>query len=151
MISIYSNDETTRVINSRASKKKPLVWRRRQEPSSGRTFTTYERPSLADNKPIERPDGTKDTFNLGRLIISIAQAFSHNTQTARYESLWLAQTVEDELSLSSEPLSPQRIAQTTHRVLKRYDELAAVQYGAKHGLITTTRRPGRPSLSENAS
>lgn len=146
MISINSSNEQTRVINSRTSKKKPLVWRRRQGVISGITFTTYERPSLAENKPIQLDDDT-DTFNLGRLILSIAQAFGHNKHAARYDSLWLAQTVEERLSVTPEPLTPALIANTTHDTLKRFDQLAAVQYAAKHHLISNVRRRGRPSIA----
>lgn len=147
MFSIYSRNEKTKVINSRTSKKSPLVWRRRQGVNSGVAFTTYERPSLADNKPLGLPDGGKDTFNLGRLILSISAAFSHDRHAAQYESLWLAQTVEDSLSVSEAPLTPEAISQTTHEVLERFDALAAVQYAARHHLITTVKKRGRPTLT----
>ena len=153
MFCINSRYEKTKVINSRISKKSPQVWRRRQGVTSGVTFTTYERPSLADNSRIVRPDNSTDTFNLGRLIISIAAAFTHNTQSARYDSLWLAQTVEDTLSsrFADASLTPKNIADITHATLKRYDDIAAMQYAAKHHLITTVRRRGRPSIIDRNS
>ncbi len=139
----------TRVTNSRPHKKQPSVWRRRQCRACNAVFTTYERPSLADNKPIHLPDGATDTFNLGRLILSIAQAFTHTPQTARYNALWLAQTVEDTLSTEHQTITPAEIEATTHQVLKRFDEAAALQYAIKHQLLTSTRRrSGRPSLHE---
>lgn len=147
MISIYSLHHTTRVGNSRPSKTQPVVWRRRIDTTTGQAFTTYERPALAENKPLQRPDGSSDTFNLGRLILSIAQSFSHSPHAAKYDSLWLAQTIELKLSIDTEPLTPERIAHTTHSTLKQFDELAAVQYAARHQLIQTTRRRGRPSIS----
>ncbi|MFZ1360932.1 MAG: hypothetical protein WAS27_02835 [Candidatus Saccharimonadales bacterium] len=144
-------DEPTKVINSRTSKKRPLVWRRRQGVTSGTIFTTYERPSLADNRPVLLPGGAEDTFNLGRLILSIAAAFSHNPRAARYDSLWLAQTVEEQLFIDSVDLTPPTIAQATYTVLRRFDELAAIQYAAKHHLITSVRRRGRPSTTHRLS
>lgn len=139
----------TRVTNSRANKKQSSVWRRRQCPACGAVFTTYERPSLADNKPIHLPSGETDTFNLGKLTLSIAQAFTHDPHVAEYQAFWLAQTVEDILSSQREVITPEDIEATTHTVLKRFDELAAVQYAARHQLIVSTRRrPGRPSLRE---
>jgi transcriptional repressor NrdR len=139
----------TKVTNSRPSKKQPSIWRRRTCPNCGTVFTTYERPSLAENKPIHLPSGQEDTFNLGKLIISIAQAFTHDPDAASYHALWLAQTVEDTLSSQRENITPEDIEAVTHNVLKRFDELAAVQYAARHQLITSTkRRPGRPSLHE---
>lgn len=146
MICINSLHESTKVVNSRANKKAPIVWRRRQGIESGITFTTYERPSLAENKSILLPNGQTITFNLGKLLLSIAAAFSHDQQKAQYDSLWLAQTVEDRLSMRSEDLTPESIARTTYDVLKQFDELAGVQYAAKHHLISNVRKRGRPSF-----
>lgn len=139
----------TAVSNSRPNKKQPQVWRRRTCTKCQTAFTTYERPSLADNKPVILPDGSKDTFNLGKLILSIAKAFTHSPTDAEYNALWLAQTVEDTLSTERKVITPEDIEATTHQVLKKFDELAAVQYAAQHQLISSTRRRGRPSLREH--
>ncbi len=140
----------TRVTNSRPSKKQPSVWRRRECQSCHTVFTTHERPSLADNKLVHLPDGKTSTFNLGKLILSIAQAFTHMPETAQYSALWLAQTVEGTLSTEHQIITPAEIEATTHQVLKHFDEAAALQYAIKHQLLTSTRRrPGRPSLREH--
>ncbi len=149
MLCINSHDEPTKVLNSRASKKAPVVWRRRQGIHSHTIFTTYERPSLGENSPLTKEDGSSDTFNLGKLLLSIAASFSHNEHASQYDSLWLAQTVEDKLSMKTEALTPLLISQTTHETLKRFDELAAIQYAAKHHLISSVRKRGRPSFNEN--
>ena len=135
MFCINCFHSSTAVSNSRPNKKQT-------------TFTTYERPSLADNMPISLTDGTTDTFNLGKLILSIAKAFTHSPNDAQYSSLWLAQTVEDTLSTERKSLTIEDIEATTHQVLKKFDELAAVQYAAQHQLISSTRKRGRPSLRE---
>ncbi len=147
-INCFNND--TSVTNSRPHKKQPHIWRRRTCKNCGITFTTYERPSLADNKPVHLPGGKTGTFNLGKLIISISQAFTHTPKEAEYNALWLAQTVEDTLSSQREVITPEDIAATTHDVLKKFDELAAVQYAARHRLISSLRRRGRPSLGGHA-
>jgi transcriptional repressor NrdR len=138
---------STHVTNSRPHKRTPSVWRRRTCQQCQTTFTTIERPSLADNKQVFLSDGSTDTFSLGKLIISISGAFSHDPRKAQYDSHYLAQTVEDTLSAEYQIITPDDIAAVTHQVLKRFDELAAVQYAAKHRLIETTRRRGRPSIS----
>lgn len=140
---------TTRVVNSRPNKKASIVWRRRYCTKCNISFTTHERPSLADNQAVQLPDGVQAVFNLGKLIQSIAAAFSHSPLAAQYDSLPLAQTTEAILSTSDKALSPDLIAATTYRVLQRFDPLAAVQYGAKHHIVTAVRRPGRPSLSSS--
>ncbi|MET0979784.1 MAG: hypothetical protein ABWX90_00845 [Candidatus Saccharimonadales bacterium] len=149
MFCINCFHKNTAVNNSRPHKKQPQIWRRRTCSNCHSTFTTYERPSLADNKPIALHDGSTDTFNLGKLILSIAKAFSHSSVDAQYNALWLAQTVEDMLSTERQTITPEDIEATTHQVLKKFDELAAVQYAAQHHLISSTRKRGRPSLREH--
>ena len=146
MFCINCFHKNTAVTNSRPHKKQPQVWRRRTCPQCNITFTTYERPSLADNKPVLLPNGKTDTFNLGKLILSISKAFTHTPKEAERNVLWLAQTVEDTLSTEREVVTPEDISAVTHAVLKRFDELAAIQYGAQHQLISSFRRRGRPSL-----
>ncbi len=136
----------TKVVNSRGSKKKPAIWRRRRCNHCGITFTTRERPSLEENKIVQKA-GKDEPFNLGRLTLSIATAFTHSKEEAKNNSLWLAQGVEDILSSQRETITPEDIEATTHAVLKRYDELAAIQYAAQHKLITSLRKRGRPSLA----
>lgn len=149
MFCINCFHKTTSVANSRPRKKQPQIWRRRYCPNCKKTFTTYERPSLSENKPISLNDGEKDTFNLGKLILSISKAFTHAPQEAEYNALWLAQSIEDTLSTQCQTLTPEDIEATTHAALKRFDELAAVQYAAQHQLISSTRRRGRPSWRDH--
>lgn len=148
MFCINCFHKDTRVTNSRPHEKQPFVWRRRKCSNCSTTFTTYERPSLADNKPVYLPSGKTDTFNLGKLILSIAGAFNHTPEIGQHNALWLAQTVENMLSSQQKTITPEDIEAATHTVLKRFDEVAAFQYAAKHQLISSTRKRGRPSWRE---
>ena len=138
---------STSVTNSRPHKKDPVVWRRRHCNNCGIIFTTKERPSLASNKKVILSNGVEEEFSLSKLTLSIAKAFTHSEKDAQYHSLWLAQNVEDYLSTQREIITPGDIEAATHTTLKRFDELAAVQYAARHGLISSVRRRGRPSLA----
>lgn len=140
---------TTQVTNSRPHKKQPVVWRRRYCPQCNLTFTTTERPSLAHTQTVHRSDGTTVPFNLGTLIISLSRAFQHNPAEAETATLDLAQTIELILATELKTITPEDIEVIAHQVLKRYDELAAMQYAAQHQLITSSsKRRGRPSLHE---
>jgi len=139
----------TTVTNSRGHKKRPSVWRRRRCQQCGAIFTTIERPALAENTQVDMPKGGHETFNLGQLIISIAESFSHKPSDGKKYSLWLAQTVETTLSTQHPSrLSTEDIEAATHAVLRSFDEVAAIQYAARHQLIISgaTKRRGRPSL-----
>jgi len=147
MFCINCFQKNTRVINSRPQKKVPQIWRRRQCAACGTTFTTRERPALKDNKLVIMPSGKQEVFNIGRLIISIAKAYTHDPQEAKDNSFWLAQRVEEILSTEREVVTTEDIEAITHDVLRHFDELAAMQYAAQHHLISSTKKRGRPSLS----
>lgn len=149
MFCINCFHENTSIVNSRPHKKQPSVWRRRKCAECGAVFSTTEHPSLAENRPVDAKNGSREPFNLGQLIISINEAFSHNPLDGKKYALWLAQTVEASLSTQHpRSLSSEDIEASAHAVLKRFDEVAALQYAAKHQLIisASTKRRGRPSL-----
>jgi transcriptional repressor NrdR len=138
----------TQVTNSRAKKKQALIWRRRRCEACGTIFTTYERPSLTEGTAIYLPSGKTQGFNLGKLILSVARSFTHSPNSAELYSLPLAQSVENLLLTQTKVITPEEIAATTHTVLKRFDELAALQYAAQHHLIASRqKRRGRPATS----
>lgn len=135
----------TTVSNSRRHKLSPATWRRRQCHKCHSIFTTYERPAL-DGVAVLATQGQATTpFNLGKLIISISRSFQHNKELADNSSYFLAQSVETQIILSGNTPSVDDIAAITHQVLHRFDPIAALQYGAQHGLVTLRRRPGRPA------
>lgn len=150
MICLYCFHTKTRVTNSRTQKKAPQTWRRRQCMQCERIFTSYER-AASDTLQITNPHNRQThPFNLGILTISIAQAFTHQQpdQAAR-DSYTLAQTIELQLlriaSTANQTITARTIADTAYQTLKRFDEIAALQYAAQHQLITSLRRRGRPS------
>lgn len=151
MFCINCFHKKTSVVNSRPHKKQPSIWRRRHCDQCGATFTTVERPSLSHSPSVHLAGGDKIDFNLGKLLISIADAFSHDPASGQQNALWLAQTVETTLSSQLKTITPEDIEAVTHQTLKRFDELAAVQYAAKHQLIVSVRRRGRPSLTSSSS
>jgi transcriptional regulator NrdR family protein len=153
MICVNCFHEKTKVTNSRPHKKGAGTWRRRNCTHCGLTFTTYEKPALDDSIDVLYPSigeptsGTKAPFSLSKLTLSIAASFSHDKVTQQLHSLSLAETVEQLLISQIKQPSVDDIAATTHQVLKRFDELAALQYAASHGLVNATRsRRGRPSI-----
>ena len=145
MICINCFSPKTKVTNSRTAKKTTEVWRRRQCARCNSTFTTYERPSLEQTE-VYGKSRHKALFSLSKLTLSIAAAFPHDLDTAQRHSLSLAQTVEQLLLRDVQQPSADDICAITHQVLQRFDALAALQYAARHELITPTRRRGRPSV-----
>ena len=153
MICVNCFHEKTKVTNSRPHKKTAGTWRRRQcvNETCGITFTTYEKPALDESIAVHYGSGkdakTTAPFSLSKLTLSIAGSFTHDAVARQLHSLPLAETVEQLLISQVRRPSADDIAATTHQVLKRFDELAALQYAAGHGLVEATRsRRGRPSI-----
>lgn len=150
MICINCFHAKTYVTNSRPHKKSSGVWRRRQCQLCGVPFTTYEKPALDDSVTVHygKANGdVKASFSLSKLTLSIAASFSHDQTTRELHSLPLAETVEQLLISQVKHPSADDIAATTHQVLRRFDEIAALQYAATHGLVSATRtKRGRPSV-----
>lgn len=155
MICVNCFHGKTKVSNSRPHKKTAGTWRRRQclNPDCNITFTTYEKPALDDSIVVHYGNGAgadnavSAPFSLSKLTLSIAASFTHDPTARQLHSLPLAETVEQLLISQVRQPSADDIAATTHQVLKRFDELAALQYAAGHGLVKATRnRRGRPSV-----
>jgi len=151
MFCINCFHHSTSVKNSRPHKKQPTVWRRRHCRVCGATFTTLEAPSLTDTLEVYSLNGGKQYFNSGRLIISIAAAFTHRPDEGKMDALWLSRQVETFLATQKRTsVSAEDLAAVVHATLRRYDEIAAMQYAVRHKLVTSIRkRRGRPSLHEH--
>ena len=116
-------------------------------------FTSYEKPALDASIRINygSKSGTDSAvaapFSLSKLTLSIAGSFDHDQVARQLHALSLAETVEQLLITQVRQPSVDDIAATTHQVLKRFDELAALHYAAAHGLVAAARtRRGRPSI-----
>lgn len=143
-INCYAKD--TSVTNSRSRIKTSLVWRRRHCKACQTTFTTEERPSVRDNERVYTNNGSSEPFSLSRLTISINAGFTHDTESGKRHSLDLAENVALQLAASGRKLNAELIEATTHQVLSKFDQAAALQYALQHDLLTTLKRAGRPSL-----
>ena len=148
MICINCFHAKTTVTNSRPHKSQSGTWRRRKCVQCQQAFTTHERP--ASELLVLSGAGNSDSepFMLAKLCLSIAEALRHDKHYQAAYSLDLAQTVEQQLLVQIKNPSRDDIAAITHQTLKRFDELAALQYGAKHQLLTSIRRRGRPSIDQ---
>lgn len=151
MICIYCFNKNTKVTNSRPHKKASGgVWRRRQCPSCAAIFSTLETPTspkltiagVSTNSNTSA--GSRETsFSLSQLTVSIGQCFAHNQGLGKRSALDLAQTVEQALIRSAAVPSVDDITIATHITLKRFDELAAAQYAARHDILAQPRRRRR--------
>ena len=128
----------TSVVNSRPHKKQSSIWRRRLCPKCSYSFTSYESPSLIKNKLVHTSNGKTDLFNLGILIVSIYESFSHDQDKGSRDCYWLADTIMQLLQSQVEHLTTDEIAALTHKTLLSYDKIAGLQYAVRHQLLTSS-------------
>jgi len=131
MFCIKCRHNRTQVINSRPHKKTASIWRRRKCPKCGETFTTTEHADLRYSSELLQPQ--LGDFNIGRLTISIAHAFQHDEKLGKEHASALANTIMTGLALR-ESLDAQSIKEETYRVLRRFDESAALAYALQHSM-----------------
>jgi transcriptional repressor NrdR len=135
MICPHCFHSSTDVRNSRPHKKTPHVWRRRRCPQCGYDFTTDETPRYNDFLKVIHASTPTQAYNHGKLIISIAEAFTHDKTRGTDSAGALADTVLQELlKLHQSDLRAKEIATRTHEILARFDRIAGIQYAINHGI-----------------
>lgn len=140
MICIYCGNIKTNVTNSRPHKKRPGVWRRRACERCGAIFTTLEAIDISDQLSVTHIDGTKTPFSIPVLMLNLSTVLQHRANHAD-DAFWLSQTIAEQLYASElAPLETSDIIHTAYEVLDRYDPAAAMQYGARYGIITSPQR-----------
>lgn len=120
-----------RVTNSRQGTKRPSVWRRRKCLNCGFIFTTYEEISL-DQLTVTAGKHTIP-FSDARLLLSISRCLEHKDEKKAEHAKWLSHHIISELvKQKSNTISTGAITMLTFETLKRFDELASIQYAARH-------------------
>lgn len=149
MLCIKCYSPTTQVTNSRPHKKTSSVWRRRACKRCGYVFTTSELPSSESELTVWNiQHKTNKPFSLSTLTVSIANSFTHNQPSGNASALSLATTIMTRLMTESThgTISSDDIAAHTYDTLRHFDEVAAMQYGVKHGLLRLSGRRSSPQL-----
>lgn len=105
-----------------------------------------ETVDITDQLLVESPSGPKTSFSVPRLTVSLTSVMTHRGNAAD-DAYWLAQTVAEQLyRMATDLVSSSVISEIAYTVLDRYDGTAAIQYGARHGIVTAPahRRTKRP-------
>lgn len=143
MFCINCFHKKTTVNNSRPHKKTAQIWRRRACGGCGQAFTTYERPALHEELTVENSH-TCQMFNPGRLYTDILECVAPYNHGRYDDAFWLSQTVEERvILLGKKSITTVQIKELVYDALKNYDQVASIQYAAKHGMNNKLRR-GRP-------
>lgn len=129
MVCIYCAHET-QVINSRPNKRPNQVWRRRQCQTCRAVFTTHETADWATAVRVQRKSRL-EPFSRDKLFISLLESLRHR-DTAIGDAGALTATVTAALRPINGIIGAGDIVEAAKAVLNRFDQVAAVHYGAFH-------------------
>lgn len=132
MVCTYCSADT-QVVNSRAQKKSNSVWRRRKCVHCGALFSTNERIDYEKTWVVQYKDGALEPFLRDKLFISIHKSVQHRP-TALQDAIGLTDTVIGLAGkeIKNGSLTANNLANITLKVLKRFDQPAAISYRAFH-------------------
>jgi transcriptional repressor NrdR len=127
----FCRSTETEVYNTRATKFRSQLWRRRRCLSCHEAFTTYEAPDLGFIQ-VSSSDGSKRPYSRARLYAAVAAALDPAGTTASDIDA-VTDTVESKLlDLKSPALTTTGISAIILTTLKNYDTSAFLRYLAAH-------------------
>ena len=139
----------TSVGNSRPHKTAPSIWRRRQCPKCGHTFTTIEMPEASEVATVSGAP-----FSAARLTVSLAGYLEHRGTDAADDASWLVATVSQLLwAEHKKKLTTRELIDIVYPILDRFDAIAGLRYATEHGLLVGQRqapRRGRPRITRRS-
>jgi transcriptional repressor NrdR len=118
-------EANTKVLESRRAEEGASVRRRRQCPSCGHRFTTYERYEKA--LFVRKRDGERQPFDRAKLLGALARA-AHKRPVAEADIEGLVDRIESELEGGGGELPAQRIGEMCLEGLRRLDRGAYLQF-----------------------
>ncbi|MFZ8812575.1 MAG: transcriptional regulator NrdR [Thermus aquaticus] len=132
----YCGHPDTRVVDSRPSDEGAAIRRRRECPSCGRRFTTYERTQLEPLMVIKR-DGRKEPFNPDKLLRGLLLA-CEKRPVDREALRRFAYTFEDQVvgpEITSEEIGLKAMA-----FLKDLDQVAYIRFASVYREFDSVER-----------
>jgi transcriptional repressor NrdR len=129
----YICGKDTKVVNSRSQARLNQVWRRRLCDNCKYIFTTIEKIDLERSMSVKTDSGTIIPFIREKLLISINSSLGHRKNHVS-EAVALTDTVISKLQnqYKNSLIDRTVIIDTTQKVLKNFDNTAAIHYIAYH-------------------
>ncbi|MEE3381908.1 MAG: transcriptional regulator NrdR [Succiniclasticum sp.] len=125
----FCSYEDSRVIDSRSVENGASIRRRRECPSCGRRFTTYEK---YEETPlvVNKKDGRRELFDISKLLNGLLKAFEK--RPVSLETIQnMAHEIERELRLKGESeVSSREIGELVMKHLEETDQIAYVRFAS---------------------
>jgi transcriptional repressor NrdR len=120
--------EDTRVVDSRPSEEGLAIRRRRECPTCGRRFTTFERAEALSLTVIKR-DGAKEEYDRDKVISGVRKAIK-NRPVSEEQVARLADRVEEKLRRSGPEVTSQEVGLEVLTALRKLDEIAYMRFAS---------------------
>lgn len=125
----FCSSEDTRVVDSRSIDDGTSIRRRRECPSCGRRFTTYEK---YEETPlyVMKKDGRRELFDSQKLFSGLLKAFEKRPFS--FEQIkGFAAAIEQELrSRGDNEITSSNIGETVMKHLEKIDQIAYVRFAS---------------------
>ena len=131
-------DASTRTLETRRAPEGDAVRRRRECPSCGHRFTTYER-AVPESLVVVKRDGHRQPFNREKLLGALVRA-SHKRDVDPRKLQTIAERIEQQVHDSGGELTAARIGELCLEGLEKIDRGAYLQFAG-------TLRVAPPELS----
>jgi len=120
--------DDTKVVDSRLAEEGAAVRRRRQCPSCGHRFTTFER---VDEVPLAvvKSDGRREPYARAKIVAGVLAATKGRHLDADVAEQ-LAEAVEDEMRLQGSEVTSNRIGLAVLERLRTLDEVAYLRFAS---------------------
>ncbi len=151
----WCGTEDTRVVDSRPSEEGLAIRRRRECPTCGRRFTTFERAEALNLTVIKR-DGAKEEYDRAKVISGVRKAIKNRPVTEE-QVADLADRVEEKLRRGGPEVTSQDVGLEVLTSLRRLDEIAYMRFASVYkdfqevgdferelGLLLQKRQPKGP-------
>lgn len=127
----YCNNKDTKVIDSRESKDKSSIKRRRECFSCNKRFSTIEKVLKLD-LDVEKSNGEIEVFNLRKIHNSLLKACEKRPVTLEQIEEILNNIIIDIKNIQGQTLPTAVIGNIVLTNLKKFDEMAFLKYAIIH-------------------
>jgi len=124
------NNDDTKVIDSRVAADGVAIRRRRECPSCGFRFSTYEEMEILDLTIIKR-DGLKELYSKEKLERGIKRAFEKRPMSDDDFRKLISQIEQDiQKKATADEITTQEVGEIVMKKIKKFDKVAYVRFAS---------------------
>lgn len=127
----YCNNNDTKVIDSRESKDKTSIKRRRECSKCSKRFSTIEKVLKLDLE-VKKSNGAIEVFNLPKIKNSLLKACEKRPVTLEDVEKIIESVLQDLKKIDEQVIPTNIVGSIVLKSLKKFDEIAFLKYAIVH-------------------